>query len=150
MNKWKYQMRLVILNFVIMYVLLAFGSWLLLNLEYNWELTSHEWVHIFSYSFGFTSIWSLVLWNKSKYKMLKIQNKSREEMEKLERFLFSNKVKIISSHNNTNMYKVRSKYSLIALNFSISSEESNYLINAPRVIIHDIFTVRRLAIINEN
>ena len=138
MIKTEEHFRIVILNFFITFILYSFLLWITFNFKYNWELTSRDWSYILFFSLGVNIIRSLFFWYRSKYKVLKLQKNSKEDLEKMERFISSQKVKEINSYKSTKTYKVKNKYSLIPIKFYILSEENNFAIKAPKFIIEII------------
>jgi len=86
----------------------------------------------------FSISWTAGLWFRTQYRVLKISRKSIEDIENLNKFLSSNKIKLICSSSDTRIYKIKTKYSFIPLKFSISKNEFDYSINGPRIIIDDI------------
>jgi len=86
----------------------------------------------------FSNSWTAGLWFRTQYRVLKISRKSIEDIENLNKFLSSNKIKLICSSSDTRIYKIKTKYSFIPLKFSISKNEFDYSINGPRIIIDDI------------
>jgi hypothetical protein len=138
MKNRKEHWKIVILNFCFICLLYVLLLWVLLNMKYNWKLTSSEWRYIFITSFSFNITWNIFLWHQTKYKVIKFRECSKENMEKLKKFLSSKKVKIIDSSTNIRIYKVKHRKSFFPFKFSILSEDSNYLINAPKIIIDEI------------
>ncbi|MEA1976192.1 MAG: hypothetical protein U9N10_11785 [Bacillota bacterium] len=138
MKNRKEHLKIVIFNFCIMFALYVLLLWILLNLKYSWTLTSREWRYIFITSFSFNFTWNIFLWYQTKYKVIEFKECSKENMEKMKKFLSSKKVKIIDSSTNNRIYKVKHKKSIFPLKFSILSEDGNYLINAPKIIIDEI------------
>jgi hypothetical protein len=99
---------------------------------------SNGWIFQYLYPFMFSISWTSGLWYRTRYRVLKIPRKSTEDIENLNKFLSSDKIRLIYSSSDTRVYRIKTKYSFIPLKFSISKNEFDYSINGPRIIIDDI------------
>ena len=135
MKKEKEHLKLILINFFIMYIPWFFLFFIMLNFKYNYRF--NNWIYISLVAFFFNLPITIVMWHRTQYKILKIPDNSIKDIDKINKFISSNKVKILTSSIDTKIYKIKHRSSFIPLKFAISKKESNHLIILPRIIIHE-------------
>src|SRR6056297_2537931 len=105
MKKEKEHLKVLISQFLIMYILSTFVLFFLFKFRYSYDYVFNNFILIFILAFISSFPATVNLWYSTQYKVLKIPKNSIKDIDRMNNFLSSNKIKTM--------------HSLIPLKFSI-------------------------------